>query len=97
MFYSVFFRVKYFTINFVPFLIASDWPTSHIVATLCFGDVSDREIRGSSPPSTAVPGPIKGELHSSQLHTECILLYACPVLGQSKSDPISYLFLTKFL
>ncbi len=56
----------------------------------CFGDVSDRDIRGSSPPSTAVPGPVKGALHSSQLHTKCILLYARPVLGQPKSDYISY-------
>ncbi len=68
-----------------------------VYGEFCFGDVSDREIRGSSPPSTTVQGPVKGALHSSQLHTECILLYASPVLGQSKSDPISYLFFTKFL
>ncbi len=27
---------------------------------LSYGDVSDREIRDSPPPSTAVPGPAKG-------------------------------------
>ncbi len=49
--------------------------------TVCFGDVSNRVIRDSFPPPTAVPGPTKGALHSSQSHTKCILLYTCPTLG----------------
>ncbi len=57
---------------------------------ICFGDGPHREVRDSSPPSTAVPGPVKDALHSSQLRTKCILSYARPVLGQPKSDYISY-------
>ncbi len=31
-----------------------------VEGTKSYGDVSDREIRDSPPPSTAVPGPVKG-------------------------------------
>ncbi len=64
---------------------------------MCFGAISDREIRDSSPPLTAVSGPAEGALHSSQSHTKRILLYSSLILGQPKeSDHISYfsLFVT---
>ncbi len=36
------------------------WVPSPLTLRASYGDVSDREIRDSPPPSTAVPGPAKG-------------------------------------
>ncbi len=60
------------------------WPTVLTTCICC-------EMRYSSPPSTTVPNPISGTLHSSQKRF-MYSLYPCPILGQQKSGTMLAFF-----